>query len=284
MNVKRLSKKIFNICFIFCQITEEVYQILRNCPYEFQCRGKINVKGKGEMTTYFLLDRKQSTTMRIDEVHPTPSNLNRTNAFGGIATPLAYLQQLSSSNNMGGGPPPAVPPRNPNSSGGSQSQGIGHRSITMPPEHEPLLPPPPPPPRNQLENEMAWPRMVKVYPLSDRRTSPVKRTHSDRVTPTREVSSFCLVFIFILHEINFITSVHRFQSDQEISVDQVDTWPALGWTVLVFFEEEICRKQAYPQGLTIYEHVVELVTINFHLAEVDLVELCHILPWMTFLH
>jgi hypothetical protein len=140
---------------------------LKHCPYEFQCRGKINVKGKGEMTTYFLLDRKQSTTMRIDEIQQHQGNVNR---FGGIATPLAYLSSP-------GGGPPEVPPRN---------QSANHRSINMP-ECEPLLPPPPPPPRNNSEQtELAWPRMIKVYP-SDRRTSPVKRTHSDRVTPTREV-------------------------------------------------------------------------------------------------
>lgn len=40
------------------QVTEEVYQLLRDGPYLFQCRGKVKVKGKGEMTTYFLVDRK----------------------------------------------------------------------------------------------------------------------------------------------------------------------------------------------------------------------------------
>lgn len=179
-----------------------MYNTLRNCPYEFQCRGKINVKGKGEMTTFFLLDRKQSTTMRIDELHPNNSSTRlQPNGllFGGVPTPLAYL---NSGNGVNGGPPPAVPPRNPITGSG----GLGHRSITMP-ESEPLLPPPPPPPRtannsqsqlpqhlqglhglNQGDEATAWPRMVKVYPSENRRTSPVKRTHSDRVTPTREVS------------------------------------------------------------------------------------------------
>lgn len=40
------------------QITEEVYEILRDFNQEqkftFSCRGKINVKGKGTMTTYYL--------------------------------------------------------------------------------------------------------------------------------------------------------------------------------------------------------------------------------------
>lgn len=54
------------------QVTEEVYQVLRNRPYQFQCRGKVKVKGKGEMTTYFLIDRKEPATMKADEggIHP----------------------------------------------------------------------------------------------------------------------------------------------------------------------------------------------------------------------
>lgn len=51
------------------QVTEEVYQVLRNYPYEFQCRGKVKVKGKGDMTTYFLIDRKQPGTLRVEELN-----------------------------------------------------------------------------------------------------------------------------------------------------------------------------------------------------------------------
>lgn len=50
------------------QVTEEVYQVLKNYPYEFQCRGKVKVKGKGDMTTYFLIDRKQPGTMRVEDL------------------------------------------------------------------------------------------------------------------------------------------------------------------------------------------------------------------------
>nr|XP_027197802.1 Ca(2+)/calmodulin-responsive adenylate cyclase-like [Dermatophagoides pteronyssinus] len=42
------------------QCTEEVYQLLKDYPYEFKCRGTVNVKGKGEMTTYFLLNKKSN--------------------------------------------------------------------------------------------------------------------------------------------------------------------------------------------------------------------------------
>lgn len=50
------------------QVTEEVYQVLKS-SYEFQCRGKVKVKGKGDMTTYFLIDRKQPGTLRVEELN-----------------------------------------------------------------------------------------------------------------------------------------------------------------------------------------------------------------------
>ncbi|CAM9378859.1 unnamed protein product [Lampetra planeri] len=36
------------------QVSEDVYKILKQSNYEFTCRGKVTVKGKGEMLTYFL--------------------------------------------------------------------------------------------------------------------------------------------------------------------------------------------------------------------------------------
>lgn len=44
----------------FClptQVTEDVHRLLKRCPYHFVCRGKVSVKGKGEMLTYFLEGR-----------------------------------------------------------------------------------------------------------------------------------------------------------------------------------------------------------------------------------
>ena len=54
--------------FFPLQVTEEVFQILRHHPYQFQCRGIVKVKGKGDMTTYFLNDRKPPGTIRIEEL------------------------------------------------------------------------------------------------------------------------------------------------------------------------------------------------------------------------
>jgi len=60
---------VFDFIQFFCtKVTEEVYQVLKNYPYEFQCRGKVKVKGKGDMTTYFLTDRKQQGTIRVEEL------------------------------------------------------------------------------------------------------------------------------------------------------------------------------------------------------------------------
>lgn len=38
-------------------MTEEVYRLLSQGAYRFLCRGKVSVKGKGEMLTYFLEGR-----------------------------------------------------------------------------------------------------------------------------------------------------------------------------------------------------------------------------------
>ena len=40
-------------------MTEDVFRLLQG-HYEFMCRGKVTVKGKGEMLTYFLEGRAQS--------------------------------------------------------------------------------------------------------------------------------------------------------------------------------------------------------------------------------
>lgn len=41
--------------FLFhAQVTEETCRILESLGYVCECRGLINVKGKGELTTYFV--------------------------------------------------------------------------------------------------------------------------------------------------------------------------------------------------------------------------------------
>nr|XP_032514039.1 Ca(2+)/calmodulin-responsive adenylate cyclase-like isoform X2 [Danaus plexippus plexippus] len=72
------------------QVTEEVYQVLKDMPYQFVCRGKVKVKGKGEMTTYFLTDRAPSNGNLHNPSNGQPQN--PPTAYGGVATPLAMLQ------------------------------------------------------------------------------------------------------------------------------------------------------------------------------------------------
>lgn len=89
------------------QVTEDVYLILRNRPYIFECRGKIKVKGKGEMTTYFLLGRKNDQISFSPTNHATSTTNNKknnsisSNHFGGIPLPglveLALVKQKISS-------------------------------------------------------------------------------------------------------------------------------------------------------------------------------------------
>ncbi|XP_004708235.1 adenylate cyclase type 1, partial [Echinops telfairi] len=44
------------------QVTEEVHRLLKGYSYQFMCRGKVSVKGKGEMLTYFLEGRTDGSS------------------------------------------------------------------------------------------------------------------------------------------------------------------------------------------------------------------------------
>ncbi|CAG0878524.1 unnamed protein product [Darwinula stevensoni] len=86
--------------FLLMKVTEEVYNLMKNSPYEFQCRGTITVKGKGDMTTYFLTDRKQLSTIRIEDLPSRRAYSNNIGAtgvmsYGGVATPLALIHPHS---------------------------------------------------------------------------------------------------------------------------------------------------------------------------------------------
>nr|CAD7401062.1 unnamed protein product [Timema cristinae] len=122
------------------QVTEEVYQVLHDHPFEFQCRGKVKVKGKGDMTTYFLTDRKQPGTMRVEDLHNLRSGPHCGNMYGGVVTPLAFLHQLQQQS----GPGPSRTPQ-----GGGPTAACVRNAPRLPPlretsvhsECEPLLPP-----------------------------------------------------------------------------------------------------------------------------------------------
>ncbi|ELK13049.1 Adenylate cyclase type 1 [Pteropus alecto] len=69
------------------QVTEEVHRLLRRRAYRFSCRGKVSVKGKGEMLTYFLEGR---TDGNGPQTRPLSSE-RRTCLYGraGLQTGLA---------------------------------------------------------------------------------------------------------------------------------------------------------------------------------------------------
>lgn len=82
------------------QVTEDVYLVLRNRSYNFECRGKVKVKGKGDMMTYFLTGRKTDQTSCSPQ-SKTNSSTNVPPHFGGIPLPglveLALVKQKISS-------------------------------------------------------------------------------------------------------------------------------------------------------------------------------------------
>lgn len=45
---------LFFFFFNTLQVTTDMYQVLTVNNYQLECRGVVKVKGKGEMTTYFL--------------------------------------------------------------------------------------------------------------------------------------------------------------------------------------------------------------------------------------
>ncbi|KAK9747495.1 Adenylate cyclase, conserved domain [Popillia japonica] len=133
------------------QVTEEVYQILKSYPYEFQCRGKVKVKGKGDMTTYFLIDRKQPGTIRVEELNSIRSG-NSTSAnsmYGGVATPLALLHQsdMNGRSKLHNAMQSRANSREENYSGIRNAirlpplREANHRDVNNGCENEPLLPP-----------------------------------------------------------------------------------------------------------------------------------------------
>ncbi|XP_037511993.1 uncharacterized protein LOC119388359 [Rhipicephalus sanguineus] len=114
------------------QVTEEVYQLLRDGPYVFQCRGKVKVKGKGEMTTYFLIDRKTRCS---------PPSPRERGASGGQSS---SMPQQEEKNSLSGSLPP---PLSSNSlqlrreSGSTPNSWAGQHQKTAPlAPHDDVLP------------------------------------------------------------------------------------------------------------------------------------------------
>jgi hypothetical protein len=51
------------------QVTEETYRILKAFGYQFEQRGLVNVKGKGQLMTYYLTGRgPELTNQEVDDL------------------------------------------------------------------------------------------------------------------------------------------------------------------------------------------------------------------------
>jgi len=158
------------------QVTEDIYEILKTSPYEFQCRGKVKVKGKGDMTTYFLTGRRAASTMRIDDlvsqnvppyqncpptIQPTSPHTRR------MVLPRMDTRSVAAS--PGGGRLISRLPALSESGGGEEEQPL------LPPRTSSRIMPPPT-------------RAPILPPRQDHRTPPRSLFH-ERVTPPRSSRS-----------------------------------------------------------------------------------------------
>ncbi|KAJ2952681.1 hypothetical protein O0L34_g7021 [Tuta absoluta] len=170
------------------QVTEEVYQVLKDMPYQFVCRGKVKVKGKGEMTTYFLTDRAtngSNTNGSSNGPTPTPPT-----AYGGVATPLAMLQNSA---RRAAAQPTRLPPLRETSlaenepllpsNGHSQMNGNNHKGSKGRRNKEPEDTPPPPPPHGV--SNPRWPPPRALVPPWPRPQEPRPPAAHKRRPPAR---------------------------------------------------------------------------------------------------
>ncbi|CAH0748317.1 unnamed protein product [Diatraea saccharalis] len=170
------------------QVTEEVYQVLKDMPYQFVCRGKVKVKGKGEMTTYFLTDRAPSNGTGLTSSNGQPQN--PPTAYGGVATPLAMLQNSA---RRAAAQPSRLPPVRETSvaaenepllpSNGHQNNGNNHKGSKGRRNKDEETPPPPPP--HGISGNPRWPpprALVPPWPRPQESRPPV--VHKRRA-PTR---------------------------------------------------------------------------------------------------
>ena len=157
------------------QVTEDIYEILKTSPYEFQCRGKVKVKGKGDMTTYFLTGRRAASTMRIDDLvsqsvpyqNCPPANQPTSPHTRRMVLPRMDARSVAAS--PGGGRLLSRLPALSESGGGEEEQPL------LPPRTSSRIMPPPA-------------RAPILPPRQDHRTPPRSLFH-ERVTPPRSSRS-----------------------------------------------------------------------------------------------
>lgn len=86
--------------FLIIQVTEDVYRLL-STNYDLVCRGKVSVKGKGEMLTYFLEGKVQGVgTIITSSVVRSASLARRIHSCGKTSVPtnLGSNTQMNTAN------------------------------------------------------------------------------------------------------------------------------------------------------------------------------------------
>lgn len=181
------------------QVTEEVYQALKDMPYQFVCRGKVKVKGKGEMTTYFLTDR--APTNQNTQNSTNGHTQNPPSSYGGVATPLAMLQNSA---RRAAAQPSRLPPVRETTIGGEhepllpnghQANGNNHKGNKNRRLQEEEETPPPPPPHGVPLPRWPPPRaLVPPWPRSQEPRPPIphKRRPPARLPRPRSSESLPL--------------------------------------------------------------------------------------------
>lgn len=85
----------------YTQVTQEVVDALQGSHFEFKCRGTINVKGKGEMITYFLNDTKPKSEIGMDMIqmrHPVMNYHENANYQGSVINKEIYMKKKNFGN------------------------------------------------------------------------------------------------------------------------------------------------------------------------------------------
>lgn len=100
---KWIHTHVYTQLVFMIKVTEEVYRLL-NSNYDMVCRGKVSVKGKGEMLTYFLEGKVQGVgTVTISSVVRSASLARRIHSCGKTSVPtnLGSAASLTAYASMG---------------------------------------------------------------------------------------------------------------------------------------------------------------------------------------
>ena len=155
------------------QVTEDIYEVLRALPYEFTCRGKVKVKGKGDMTTYFLTGRRAASTMRMDDLVSQHSSMAAYQNCGLPPTsplprrPLALPPRLPPSHSVLASPGPR----------GGRLPALGELREGVE-EEQPLLPP---------RTSSHLPVITRIQPPPALRPPLLPPRHEAALTPPRSL-------------------------------------------------------------------------------------------------